>query len=151
MLKVFVSALLFLPLVGCLVGAPPPSAVGLYGPNPELQDIPGSNGQGLVTRTVEFTSEEVYEATNTAMLRLGYDAEIKDKNKGMVAGSGFYECAGSLRPPVTMAIYIKQIDTNPTSKITVLVDRHDIQCWGTGETLAANQLVGEILKVLSTY
>lgn len=136
-------------LAGC--ASAPPSAANLYGPNPVSQKIPGSNAQGSAFRGVEFTSEEVYEATKSAMLRLGYNKEYENPEKTMLAASGYYDCGGSLKPPVTMAVYIEPIDARPTTKVTVIVDRHDYQCWGSGEVKAANQLVTEIQKVLSTY
>jgi hypothetical protein len=136
-------------LSGC--ASAPPSVVGLYGPEPVKQDIAGSNAQAIVDRTVEFTKDEVFDATKSAMLRLGYNVEVSNKKEGMVAASGFYTNCGGNKPPVTMAVYIKQVSKKPETKLTILLDRHDYQCWGAGETMAANQLAGEIQKILSTY
>ena len=141
--------ILILILAGCLSNAPP-SVVGLYGPTPVKQDISGSNAQALVFRVVEFTGEEVFEATKSAMLRLGYNAEVKNEKAGMIAANGYYECGG-LRPPVTMAVYIKQINKKPESKFTVILDRHNWSCHSGGEELGANNLVREIQMILSTY
>jgi hypothetical protein len=137
-------------LLGSCVSAPP-RAVGLYGPEPVKQSIPGSNAQAIVSRSVEFNSEEIFEATKTAILRLGYITEDQDRKKGKIEGSGIYDCGGGNRTPITMAIYIQQINPEPLSKFTIIVDRHSWICWLGGETAAANDLASEVQKVLSTY
>ena len=143
-----VVSLIFI-LTSC--ASAPPSVAGLYGPDPVSQSISGSNAQALINRVLEFTDEEVFEATKSAMLRLGYNTHGNELKKGMISANGYYECGGSLRPPVTMAVYFKQLNTKPETKLTIILDRHDTQCWGSGESKAANQLATEIQKVLSTY
>lgn len=136
-------------LSGC--ASAPPSTVGMYGPSPVAQSISGSNAQAIIYRVVNFTSEEVFEATKTAMLRLGYNTETIDPKLGMVTASGFYMNCGGNKPPITMAVYVKQMNKKPETKFTIILDRHDFQCWGAGESMAANDLASEIQKVLSTY
>jgi len=131
--------------------SPPPRAVGMYGPNPVKQSIPGSNAQAIVSRMVGFNNEEVFEATVTAIQRLAYILEEQKPDTGMVTASGYFDCDAGLLPPVTMAIYIEQIDSSPLTKYTVVLDRHDFQCWINGENAAANEMAREIQKVLATY
>jgi hypothetical protein len=127
------------------------SSVGLYGDSPVAQSVPGSNAQAVMSRTVEFSGDETFEATKKAMLRLGYNVEEANPKRSKITGSGIFRCTGSLRTPVTMAIYIEQISRKPESKFTIVLDRHSIDCWGGGETLGANELASEIQKVLSTF
>jgi len=145
-LTVFMTLLL---LNACSTNAPP-SAAGLYGPRPEAQKISGSKAQGKAFRMDDYTREEVFEASNSALLRLGYSTDVSNEVSGIVAGSGYYSCSDSARFPLTLAIYIEQIDTSPLTRYTAFVDRHDIPCSGAGENLAASQIIGEIQKVLST-
>ena len=63
-------AIIFGVLISACASAPR-SSIGLYGPKPVAQDIKGSSAQYSETRTVNFTRQEVFEATNTALLRLG--------------------------------------------------------------------------------
>ncbi|HSR01773.1 MAG TPA: hypothetical protein VLM20_03190 [Methylophilaceae bacterium] len=130
---------------------PPPRAVGLYGPNPVKQSIPGSNAQAILSRTVEFNAEEVFEATTTAIKRLAYILEEQKPDIGKVTASGYFNCDAALTPAVTMAIYIKQVDPSPLTEFTVILDRHDYQCWLSGEKSAAREVAREIQKVLATY
>lgn len=128
-----------------------PRAVGLYGPEPVKQSIPGSNAQAIVDRQVEFNSEEVFEASKTALLRLGYIVEEQKPEQNFINGSGRFNCGADLFPAVTMAIYIEQLDTLPLTKFTIVLDRHEWICWGFGEEMAANEVAREIQKVLATF
>lgn len=140
------SALL---LAGC--SSAPPTSRGLYGNEPVPAKVRGSNAQAMLTRVLDFSRDEVYEATSKAMLRLGYNAEDKNPSLGRITANGFFQCGGGLMPPITMAVYMKQISSQPETQVTVLLDRHDFQCWGAGETRAADELLVEIQKVLSTF
>lgn len=128
-----------------------PRAVGLYGPDPIKQHIPGSNAQAIVERQVEFNNEEVFEASKTALLRLGYIVEEQKPEQNFINGSGRFNCGMDLFPAVTMAIYIEQLDTTPLTKFTIVLDRHEWICWAFGEEAAANEVAQEIQKVLATY
>ncbi len=130
-----------------------PSAVGMYGPKPVKQKISGSNEQAIKSRILEFSSEDMYEATKTAMLRLGYQMDVRDEKNQMIAASGPYNCGAPAGPTyITIAVYIKQQNMKPETKITVIVDRQTWICWDGGSPdRAANALLSEIQKVLSTY
>lgn len=149
-MKNIVIAVVTLLISSACATSGPPSAVGLYGPNPVSQNI-GSSAQASVSRNVEFTHDEVFEATKNALLRLGYNVEVTDKKNGMVAASGIYRCRITISLPSTMAVYIQQLNKKPETKFTVLFDRHDWKCYGGGALLGANSVATEIQKVLSTY
>lgn len=136
-------------LTGC--SSAPPTSRGLYGNEPVPTKVRGSNAQALLTRVLDFSKDEVFEAASKAMLRLGYNAEDKNPSLGRITANGFFQCGGGLMPPITMAVYLKQISAQPETQVTVLLDRHDFQCWGVGETRAADELLTEIQKVLSTF
>jgi len=138
-----------LPLAGCITA--PPTSVGVYSTEPVAQTVRGSNAQAVLTRVLDFSKDEVYEAASKAMLRLGYNAEDKNPQLGRITGNGLFQCGGGLTPPVTMALYARQISPKPETQLTIVLDRHDFQCWAGGENTAANQLLMEIQKVLSTY
>ena len=129
----------------------PPSSMGVYGDQPVAQRVAGSNAQGSSFRVVEFSRDEAFEAAKKAFLRLGYNVEESNAQAGKITGNGYYQCGGSLRPPVTIAVYAQQLSRKPETKITVIVDRHNFECWGGGEVKAADQLAVEIQKVLSTF
>lgn len=143
------AAVMFVLLCGCSTA--PPSTIGMYGDEPVPQRVSGSNAQGSAFRVVEFSRDEAFEATKKAFLRLGYNVEESNQRIGKITGNGYFRCRGSLRPPVTIAVYSQQISKKPETRVTVIVDRHNIECWGGGESMAAEQLAVEIQKVLSTF
>lgn len=138
-------------VVLCACVSAPPSAVGKYGDEPVRQQFPGSHAQGSAFRVVEFSRDEAFEAAKKAFLRLGYNVEESNPRIGKLTGNGYYQCGGSLRPPVTIAVYARQISKKPETRVTVIVDRHNYECWGGGEIRAADQIAVEIQKVLSTF
>jgi hypothetical protein len=147
MKKLTVASFVFL----CACTTAPPSAVGKYGDQPLPQRVPGSNAQGSAFRVVEFSRDEAFEATKKAFLRLGYNVEESNQKIGKITGNGYFQCGGSLRPPVTIAVYAQQISKKPETRVTIIVDRHNYECWGGGEVRAADQMAVEIQKVLSTF
>jgi|SRR5687768_15151566 hypothetical protein len=147
MKKLTVASFVF--LSACV--SAPPSSVGMYGDQPVPQRVAGSNAQGSSFRVVEFSRDEAFEAAKKAFLRLGYNVEESNPKAGKLTGNGYYQCGGSLRPPVTIAVYAQQVSKKPETRVTVIVDRHNYECWGGGEIRAADQLAVEIQKVLSTF
>jgi hypothetical protein len=136
-------------LAGCVTA--PPTSVGKYSDQPLERKVPGSNAQAKITRLLDFSKDEVFEAAAKAMLRLGYSAEDKNPQLGRITGNGNYQCGGGLMPPVTMALYANQLSDKPETQLTIIVDRHNFDCWGGGEMRAADQLATEVQKVLSTF
>lgn len=126
-------------LLSCAVFTPtePPSTIGLYGPEPVNQDIPGSSTQALFTFHLPYSSEEVFEAAKLAMLRNGYVVDKADPKSYMVSGSNIVWCGG-----ITMAIYIKQISAEPETEFHILADGYDIFC-------TENQVSQEIYIIAS--
>ena len=149
-----VSSFVVALIAGCssMSGAPPNSA-GLYGDQPVKQSIPGSNAEYMGTRTFDYGFADVFEASKTALFRMGYRIDEKDSKKGKITASGMYSPAycGALVVSSTVALYIKQVSPAPETRLTILSDRHTSQCWASGEMYVANDVLGQIQKVLSTY
>jgi len=144
-LFILLSALFL--LSGC--GSSTITSIGVYGDKPIAQNIKGSYSQGMTSRVVEFTSEECFEATKTALLRKGYNVDSKDMQKGLITASGHLKCENAR---FTVAIYIQQLNNSPESKITIIADKHDLiacQMWFSQGFPAA--IATETLQVLSTY
>lgn len=149
MVRIFIALMILgIGLSGC--ASAPPSAAGLYGPKLIKQQLKISSAQYTDTRVVNFTRQEVFEAANTALLRIGYQTDYQSPNQDMIAGSGEYPGCGS-RPRVTMAIYMEQLDTKPTTRFDILLDRYSLACVGIISSAAANDIANEMQKVLATY
>lgn len=139
-------------LGGC--ATTPPSSVGLYGDTAGAQAVKGSSAQTVINRTVPYTAEEVRDAAEAALFRKGLNVEEKNASKGRVTAAGAYRSmcgAGPCNIIVTVAVYSKQISSKPSTRMTLLVDRHTFTGWGGGDSVIANEIVGEIQKILTTY
>lgn len=148
-MKKILLAMMFAMVAAC--STPPPNVTNLYSDKPVAQDIPGSSSQALVSRVFEFSKDEAFEAAKKAVLRLGYYAQHSDEKIGKITGNGYYSCGGSTRTAISFAIYVEQISRKPETKVSVIVDRHSWECWGGGDRSAANKMMEETQKVLSTF
>lgn len=139
-------------LIGCGT-ARPPSAVGLYSETPGPQSISGSSKQEVVNRTYAYTADEVMDAVDAAFLRKGLNVEEKNAKKGRINASGYLDLicgAGPCNMGVTIAVYVNQVSPKPSTQMVLVLDRFGMTGWG-GESKAANDLVVEVQKILSTY
>jgi hypothetical protein len=143
----FVSVMYIL-LSSCASG--PPSSVNLYAPSADGQHKARSTAKGQDSRIVSFSFDDVFEAANEAMFRRGLRIESKDENLGRITANGTYNCNGPVMN-ATLAVYVEQINKKPESRLTVVVDRYGINCWGGGEKSFANKIAQDVQKVLSTY
>lgn len=130
-------------LAGCSA-SPPISSDGLYGPDPGRQTVAGSQGQGMVARSVGYPPSAVLAATRQALTKLEYAA---GESSDPLVASGRYLCNGSHR--VTTAIYVRPEGAG--SRVTVLFDNHDRPCsMGSVEEVGATQVFKAIQRVLET-
>ena len=140
-------------LGGCATTTPP-SSLGLYGDTAGPQAVKGSSAQAVVNRTVPYTAEEVRDAAETALFRKGLDVQENNVRKGRVTAAGAYQimCSGGpCNVIITVAVYAKQISPKPSTRMTLLVDRHSWVGGGGGENTIATEIVGEIQKILTTF
>ena len=130
-------------LGGC-AGNPTLSTTNLYSPSPGRQDVQGSQGQGLVSRSLDLSPRESMAAARQALSNLGYEAG--DSSSPLVA-SGRYTCDGRHR--VTMAVYVQP--EGGGSRVTVLFANHDRPCsLGNVPELGASQVFREIVRIIET-
>lgn len=156
MLKKYILISIWLfTLSGCIGLSTVPSSVGLYSNTPGPQEVDGSNVQVVETRTVSYNYEEVEEAISKSINMLGLKIESKDKKSGKYTGGGNWNAPGQITPcatPYTFAAYIEEIDNKPTTKLTLLVDRHSYCGAGySPEKILTNQIIGQFHKVLATF
>jgi len=137
-----------------------PTSIGYYGNTPEQQYDQGKRRESS-SRTSDFTFDEVFDAANKALLRLGLNIEQSDYEKGMITGNGNSTIISSVKGPCvashTFACYITEISAEPITRVTVIVDTHsgdNIQVIGLGKKMSLaflESIHAEIQKVLSTY
>jgi len=132
-------------------------------------DIYDSSGKRLVkaTDTYELNQvypyhyDDVYQAAYKTLFRNGFQIEREDQKAGIIQGSKIHYqifSGGALNIPYTVSIQVKEVSTQPRTRINMVVDAH----WGipmAAITIATEppaqkygpQLVSELQKVLSTY
>ena len=145
-------------VLGCASLEPPPNTLSIYMDKPPSGAVPGSRYQATGTNIYDFTFDEVFDAASQAILRTGYNVERKDRDKGIISGGGtiktFYH-AGTYYSAFTFAVYVEEIDTNPTTRTVTVVDVHSSSIrWPTWDEEALevkSKIIAEMQKVLATY
>jgi hypothetical protein len=141
-------------LVACSGPAPvPQSTASLYPDRPvEGVKVEGSRKQAVIYRSMPATFDEVFDASTKAAFQKGLEIDFKDRKRGRLSGKGSWQLicgAGPCTMQMAFAVYIQEIDSTPTTKITLYVDRISFTGSGGGEATAANNLIIEIQKIIS--
>jgi len=129
----------------------PPSSIGLYKDQPGR--IKGSKAQASETRMVGSNAEEVADVIGKSFKMIGFDFESRNDKKGLYTGRGVWQAPGQTTKcttPYTFAAYIRQIDSKPTTKLTVLIDRYN-SCYSVmnPEKILLNQVMENFTKILT--
>jgi hypothetical protein len=130
----FALALGILVFGGCAVGMPKPGAALPPAPSKE------------VSRVYQHTYDEVFQASQEAIERMGLFLTGKDKDKGTISGNGVYKWAGK---DCTFDIHIEALNTNPETRVTINAKVKGIVV-GSEAKLKA-EFLAELQQVLSTY
>jgi hypothetical protein len=97
------------------------------------------------TRVYEHTYDEVFQAAQETIERMGLFVTDKDKDKGTISGKGDF-AVQQWTKKCTFDIYIETLNTKPETRVTIkpkiaLGYAHDL----------TTKFFGELQKVLSTY
>ena len=103
----------------------------------------------MESQIVDFTRNQVFSATEAAIVKLDYQIDESSKEKGMIVASRHHPCEGSYQLATTLAVYVTAIDTFPTTRFTVVVDLQDIKCDQFTERHQAEQLTRKIGQLLN--
>jgi hypothetical protein len=107
------------------------------------------------TRIYQHTYDEVFQASQEAIERMGMFLENKDKEKGTISGSGVYKGAGGPTHTITIKfdIRIETVSTKPETRVTVNAKAKGGPFGGDGGWGKHFVLdyMGEVQKVLATY
>jgi hypothetical protein len=104
------------------------------------------------TRIYQHTYDEVFQASQEAIERMGMFIEEKDKEKGRISGSGVYSGAeGTSAVKMKFDIRIETVSTKPETRVTVTAKgKVFFGLQDIGKTFAQGYFV-EVQKVLATY
>jgi len=145
------------------------AAAGCSASKRNAVDIYDNSGNRLVkaTDTYELNQvypyhyDDVYQAAYKTLFRNGFQIEREDQKTGVIQASKIHYqifSGGALNVPYTVSVQVKEVSTQPRTRIQMFVDAH----WGipmAAITIAAEppaqkygpQLVADLQKVLSTY
>jgi len=97
------------------------------------------------TQIYQHTYDEVFQASQETIERMGLFVTNKDKDKGMISGKGDFTVQAWTKK-CTFDIYIETISTKPETRVTI---KPKIAL-GYAHNLTT-RFFGELQKVLSTY
>ena len=105
------------------------------------------------TRIYQHTYDEVFQASQKAIERMGYFVTAKDKDKGTISGNGIFytkTSVGIKGRKCSFDIHIETLNTSPQTRVTINATVKCIGGWAPANTLKETFLT-ELQKVLSTY
>jgi hypothetical protein len=122
---------------------------GGYGA-PSASAAPGKDKSA--TRVYQHTYDEVFQASLEAIERMGLFVENKDKDKGIISGSGKYKPSGwQYLMTFSFDIQVESLNTKPEARLTINFKKHGGAGMGREEDQFGDEFVGEVQKVLATY
>jgi len=114
-----------------------------------------------LNKVYPYHYDDAYQAAFKTLMRNGFQIEREDQKAGIIQGSKIHYqifSGGALNVPYTVSVQVKEVSTQPRTRIIMVVDAH----WGipmAAVTIATQppaqqygpQLVSDLQKVLSTY
>ena len=105
-----------------------------------------------LTRIYTHTYDEVFQASQETIERLGLTVSNTDKDKGTISGDGEYRMRNGDFAKVNVQEHIETISTKPETRVTIVLK---IKAPPLEGGIARNNFVpdffNELQKVLSTY
>ena len=104
------------------------------------------------TRIYQHTYDEVFQASQEAIERMGYFITAKDKDKGTISGNGiFYSktSVGLMGKKCTFDFHIETLNPKPETRVTIDANA---EVWGApAASRLKERFSNELQKVLATY
>ncbi len=115
---------------------------------PSASGSPGNDKE--LTRVYQHTYDEVFQASQEAIERMGLYVTAKDKDKGTISGNGNYQPPGAGRFEWTFDIHIETLSTKPETRVTINANAGS-GCGAGCRNAFKQDMAGNLQKVLSTY
>jgi hypothetical protein len=112
--------------------------------------VPQQDKDQKYTRVYPHTYDEVFQASQETIERMGLFVADKDKDKGTINGNGRYNPdGGPISKNCTLDIHIEALNTKPETRVTIHAKvKGVISGW---EGPLKDHFLIELQKVLSTY
>jgi hypothetical protein len=108
------------------------------------------------TQVYQHSYDEVFQASQETIERMGMFVGAKDKDKGTISGNGNYLVpmtggGGGGRYNATFDILIETLNTKPETRVTIHAKVKDWMVGGIVEKGFKLRFLGDLQQVLSTY
>jgi hypothetical protein len=120
-------------------------------PGRALPATPNKDKDLESTQVFQHTYDEVFQASQEAIERMGVFVGAKDKDKGTISGDCLYQpppAGGKYK--LTYDILIETLNTKPETRVTINAKAKAMMA-GTVEKGFKLRFLSELQKVLSTY
>jgi len=125
-----------------------PNSKGLYGPSPVRQQVAGSSDQRNIHRYYQQDLDTSAQAIKQTIAAIGFTLDESDDSNGKYTAHGILNTASDGGWPYTLAFYVKQISSTPTTEIHLFVDSHRTSIGGTPSRPAARAIMDELERRL---
>jgi hypothetical protein len=122
-------------------------------PGGALPAAPNKDKDQVFTQVYKHTYDEVFQASQETIERLGLFITDKDKDKGTISGNGVYQQMTRVGPTnlkTTLAIHIETVSAKPETRVTINAHMEGMvgRSW---EKDFKQTFLREVQKVLVTY
>jgi ankyrin repeat protein len=104
------------------------------------------------TRIYQHTYDEVFQASQKAIERMGYFVTAQDKDKGTISGNGIFytkTSVGIKGRKCTFDIHIETLNAKPETRVTI---NANVEVWGaSASSRLKERFSNELQNVLATY
>jgi len=124
-------------------------APALFAPTASAKDKPENS-----TRIYTHTYDEVFQASQETIERMGLFITDKDKDKGTISGNGKYRVLCGYGPcfmTLTFDIRLETVSTKPETRVTIDVKRQASAFNPRGQSEVKNEFLSQLQKTLATY
>jgi len=112
--------------------------------------VPQQDKDQKYTRVYPHTYDEVFQASQETIERMGLFVADKDKDKGTISGNGRYNPdGGPLSKNCTLDIHIEALNTKPETRVTIHAKVKGVISGWDGPL--KDRFLIELQKVLDTY
>jgi len=112
--------------------------------------VPQQDKDQKYTRVYPHTYDEVFQASQETIERMGLFVADKDKDKGTISGNGRYNPdGGPLSKNCTLDIHIEALNTKPETRVTIHAKVKGVISGWDGPL--KDRFLIELQKVLATY
>jgi len=102
------------------------------------------------SQVYQHSYDEVFQASQETIERMGMFVGAKDKDKGAISGNGSYQVPGGGRFNVNFDILIETLNTKPETRVTINAKAKGMFA-GMVEKGFKLRFLGDLQQVLSTY